>query len=336
MADEENVRRSGGSRLQDLPLGMRTVACIGAGNVGRAWAIVFARAGYPVALYDADSALVAGHALPMIRRHLADLADAGLLEDPGAVEARIRPAKTVEDAVQHAIHVQESVKEDAGVKAELFALMDRCASPDAVLASSTSAIPGSQFMKDLPGRRRCVIAHPVNPPYLVPLVEICASPWTDPQVMQDCFAFMEKIGQTPIRVNREIAGFVLNRLQFVLVTEALHLVGEGYCSVDDVDKVLTAGLARRWAFLGPFEVMHLNATGGYGEFMRALGGMIRTLAKDAKLNYEWDDRLVASIHEHLSQRTPITAVPDRQAWRDRQLMALSKHLLAMQEADDLD
>jgi L-gulonate 3-dehydrogenase len=312
---------------------MRTVACIGVGNVGRAWAIVFARAGYQVTLYDADTALVTDRALPMIRGHLADLADAGLLENPGVVAARIQPVDTVENAVAHAIHVQESVKEDAAVKAELFALMDRCALPDAVLASSTSAIPGSEFMKELSGRRRCLIAHPVNPPDLIPLVEICASPWTDPQVMQSCLAFMEKIGQTPILVNREIPGFILNRLQFVLVTEALHLVGEGYCSVDDIDKVLTAGLARRWAFIGPFEVMHLNATAGYRGFMQGLGSMIRTLAKDAKLDYDWDAPLVDSIHGHLAQRTPLAALPNRQAWRDRQLMALSKHLDSMKMTD---
>src|SRR6266850_2447567 len=115
---------------------MRPVACIGVGNVGRAWAIVFARAGYTVRLYDADPAVVVGRALPMIRRHLTDLATAGLLESPADVEARIVPTGTLKDAVAGVIHVQESVKEDVAVKGALFELMDRSAPPDAVLASS--------------------------------------------------------------------------------------------------------------------------------------------------------------------------------------------------------
>lgn len=313
---------------------LRSIACIGAGNVGRAWAIVFARAGHPVSLFDANPAVVVDHALPMIRGSLQDLAAAGLLAEPAAaVEERISAASTVEDAVAGAIHVQESVREDAVIKAALFAHIDRCTPPDAIIASSTSAIPGSAFMEHVAGRRRCLVAHPVNPPYLIPLVEICPSPWTDPAVTDECYAFMEKVGQTPIRVNREIAGFILNRLQFVLVSEALHLVGEGYCSTDDVDKVLTAGLARRWAFIGPFEVAHLNATEGYRGFMHSLGDMIRTLAKDAKVDYEWDDRLVEEIHGQLAQRTPVASVPERQAWRDRKLMAVARYLAEMRDAE---
>jgi len=302
------------------------VACIGAGNVGRAWAIVFARSGYDVALYDANPSVVENQSLPAIAQSLKDLEQAGMIADAAAVLARISAAATLEDAVAGAVHIQESVREDAAIKRDLFIRIDAIAGPDALIASSTSAIPGSDFMGDVPGRARCLVAHPVNPPYLIPLVEICPSPWTAPDAVDRCYDFMKSVGQEPIRVNEEIAGFILNRLQFTLAGEALHLVGEGDCSGEDIDKVITAGLARRWAFIGPFEVGHLNATEGYKGFMTNLGEMVRTLAKDAKVDYPWDDALVDKIQGELIKRTPVADVPARQAWRDRHIMRLNKHL----------
>lgn len=316
-----------------LPNPTRTVACIGAGNVGRAWAIVFARAGWPVTLYDRDPDVVTKHALPMIRRHLDDLSAAGILPDRHEVEARIAATCSLEEAVRHAVHVQESAREDIATKADLFAFLDRHTPSDAIIASSTSAIPGSAFLQEVAGRHRCIIAHPVNPPYLIPLVEICASPWTAPQVITDCMAFMSKVGQSPIRVNREIPGFILNRLQFALVGEALHLVGEGYCSVEDIEKVMTEGLARRWALMGPFEVAHLGATAGYRGFMQGLGGMVRSVTRDAKVNYDWTQALVEAIHGRLSERIPVAAIPECQTRRDRRLMALARFIAEMQASE---
>jgi hypothetical protein len=127
-------------------------------------------------------------------------------------------------------------------------------------------------------------------------------------------------------LRREIRGFLLNRLQFALVGECMHLVGEGYCSVEDIDAVLTAGLARRWSFIGPFEVAHLNATEGFKGFMTGLGPMVRSVSGDVQPDYPWDDALVARIHEELARRTPVAEIPQRQAWRDRQLMQIVQRL----------
>lgn len=304
----------------------KVIACIGAGNVGRAWAIVFARAGHTVRLYDADPVAVTQRALPAIDISLADLVAAGLLPEAAPVRSRIEGCDTLEQAVRDADHIQESASENLAIKIALFSEIDALAAPAAIIASSTSAIPGSKLFEHLRGRARCLVAHPVNPPYLIPLVELCPTPWTDPQVVARCRQFMGDCGQQPVELRREITGFLLNRLQFALAGEALHLVGEGYCTPEDIDLVMTAGLARRWAFIGPFEVGHLNATAGYAGFMQGLGDMVRSVAADVQPDYPWDAALVAQIHARLSARTPVDAVPRRQAWRDRQLMAVARFL----------
>jgi 3-hydroxyacyl-CoA dehydrogenase len=304
----------------------KIIACIGAGNVGRAWAIVFARAGHTVRLFDADPTTVPQRALPAIDISLADLVVAGLLPEAASVRARIQACSTLEHALEDADHIQESASENLAIKTELFSAIDALAAPAAIIASSTSAIPGSKLFEHLPGRSRCLVAHPVNPPYLIPLVELCPTPWTDPQVVARCRQFMADCGQQPVALKREITGFLLNRLQFALAGEALHLVGEGYCTTEDIDLVMTAGLARRWAFIGPFEVGHLNATAGYAGFMQGLGDMVRSVAADVQPDYPWDAALVERIHARLSARTPVEAVPERQAWRDRQLMAVARFL----------
>src|SRR5205814_8876881 len=156
------------------------IAVVGAGLIGRAWAIVFARAGHAVALHDADRAALADN-LPVIDAALRDLRNAGLLEEaPSAVRARIRVAGTLDDALDGAAYVQENIRETLEAKRDIFRRMDTVALPETILASSTSTIPASEITRDLAGRRRCLVAHPVNPPHLVPLVELAPAPWTSP------------------------------------------------------------------------------------------------------------------------------------------------------------
>ena len=174
---------------------------IGAGLVGRSWSIVFARAGREVALFDADSS-TAARALAIIEKSLAELQAAKLIQDAGAVRSRIRLAKSLGEALEGAIHAQEAVSERVEVKREAFRDMDALASPQAVLASSSSTLPASAFADGLSGRRRCLVAHPLNPPHLVPLVELVPAPWTDPDAVRRTRALMESVGQEPITMHK--------------------------------------------------------------------------------------------------------------------------------------
>lgn len=302
---------------------MSTVACIGAGTVGRAWAVVFARAGYDVRLYDAIEGEVARTAIPGARRTLELLAENGLLnEDVEAVVGRISAAGSIADAVAGVIFVQESVREDVGVKREVFAQIAAHAPADAILASSTSALPGSDFLGHFDHPERALVVHPVNPPSLIPLVELCGTQWTAPDTIEKTRTLMTDAGMRPIVLKKEIDGFILNRLQFTLVAEALHLVGEGYCTPEDIDAVLTDGLALRWASIGPFEVAHLNAPNGFQGFVDRLGPMMRRMGEAARTDYDWTAEQIAAAHAELAKRIPVDAIPDRQAWRDQQILAL--------------
>ncbi|SMQ75611.1 3-hydroxyacyl-CoA dehydrogenase [Devosia lucknowensis] len=302
---------------------MSTVACIGAGTVGRAWAVVFARAGHNVRLYDAIEGEVTRTAIPGARRTLELLSENGLLtEDVETVVARISAAASIAEAVTGVVLVQESVREDVDVKREVFAEIAAHAPADAILASSTSAIPGSDFLGHFAHPERALVVHPVNPPSLIPLVELCGTHWTAPETLSEAWGIMTDAGMRPILLKKEIDGFILNRLQFTLVAEALHLVGEGYCTPEDIDAVLTDGLALRWASIGPFEVAHLNAPDGFQGFVDRLGPMMKRLGAAAQTDYDWTPEQVAAAHAELAERIPIASIADRAAWRDRQILAL--------------
>ncbi|MEI8402547.1 MAG: 3-hydroxyacyl-CoA dehydrogenase NAD-binding domain-containing protein, partial [Alcaligenaceae bacterium] len=147
------------------------IAVVGSGLIGQAWAIVFARGGHEVKMWDGDPKAVT-LAFRLIEEQVADLQAAGLITDPKGLIARISASATLEEVLQDVDYVQENLPERVEMKIEIFAKMDKLASPTTVLASSTSSIPASAFTENLPGRSRCLIAHPVNPPYLIPVVEI--------------------------------------------------------------------------------------------------------------------------------------------------------------------
>ncbi|MEQ1768259.1 MAG: 3-hydroxyacyl-CoA dehydrogenase NAD-binding domain-containing protein [Devosia sp.] len=305
---------------------MTKVSCVGTGLVGRAWAVVFARAGYEVALFDAKDGEVEAAALPGIRATLALFDEAGLLADPmDTIIARIRVAASLHEAVAGADYVQESIREDADAKREVFAAIAAAAPADAILASSTSAILGSRFLSDIPHPERALVAHPVNPPSLIPLVEVCGTNLTSPETVASTRRLLTGAGMLPITVNREIDGFILNRLQYTLVAEAMHLVGEGYCSPEDIDRVVTDGLALRWAFLGPFAVAHLNAKDGFQGFVDRLGPMMRRMGADARTDYPWTQAQSELIHSAMIKTMPIDTLPLHAARRDRNILAL-RHL----------
>jgi L-gulonate 3-dehydrogenase len=309
---------------------MEKIAVIGAGLIGRAWAMVFARAGHPVKLWDNDAGAVPT-ALRLIEEGVRELRGFGLVsEDPRTVSMRVTAAATLAEAVQDADYVQENTAERVDVKQLVYAQMDAAAPPDCILASSTSTIPTSVFSAGLKGKQRCIVAHPVNPPHVVPVVELSPAPWTSPGVVERSFALHEKVGQVPIIVKREVQGFILNRLQAALLNEAWRLVKEDYVTVDDLDKCLKDGLGLRWSFMGPFETIDLNAPGGVPDYAQRYGPALYEMMKDVQLE-PWDPALIAKINAERRKVMPQEQHAEREAWRDRRLMALIAHKRAMCE-----
>ena len=297
------------------------VAIVGAGLVGRGWAIVFARAGHEVTIYDA-SAEIRAAVLGKISDSLLDMRKAGLIEAVEPVVQRLRVADTLEGAVGDADYVQESVFERADVKQAICLEIDRAMRADAVVGSSSSGIPASAFTQSCLNRARFLIVHPVNPPHLIPLVELVPAPWTDPAVVTWLRSEMEAVGQAPIVVRKEIEGFVLNRLQGALLNEAWALLEEGVASAADIDLTVSHGLGFRWSFMGPFETIDLNAPGGIADYARRLGPLYHSIALARRNPAPWSEELIHQAEAARREKLPAAELGERSAWRDRNLMAL--------------
>jgi 3-hydroxyacyl-CoA dehydrogenase len=286
--------------------------------------MVFARAGWRVQLYDNASTQL-DRARVHILTSLTEQQEVGLVDDAGRAAARVFMFRRIEDAISGADWVQENLPEEVDVKRDIFRVLDALAPEAAVLASSTSAIPASQFTETLAGRARCLVAHPVNPPHLVPVVELCGAPWTSADTVERARSIMSEVGQEPIVVRRELDGFILNRLQGALLSEAMRLVGEGYVSPDDLDKTVAHGLGLRWSFMGPFATIELNAPGGVADYCARYSGFYRKLAADPPAARVWDGEHVARVVAALGE-PPTPAERERKMdLRDRRLLALARH-----------
>lgn len=300
------------------------MAIVGAGLIGRAWASIFARAGWSVRLFDpVDGQAARCHAL--CREALDQLHRHGLCADPAGALARISVVSSLKDALEGVTLVQENAPEKVEVKQALYAELDALAPADAILASSTSAIVASAFTENLKGRHRCLVAHPVNPPHLVPVVELCGAPWTAPDVISRARAIYDEIGQVPITVRKEIEGFILNRLQGALLTEAMRLVGEGYVSPQDLDHVIADGLGLRWSFLGPFATIELNAPGGIPDYVARYSGFYQRIAADPASPQAWTGESAARVASEWGRRPDAAEIERRSQARDERLAALQAH-----------
>ena len=303
---------------------MKRVAMIGSGLIGRSWAIVFARAGWTVSLYDPADGVASG-AIPLIESELASLAKLGLVDDPKAAASRVSAARSMEQAVDGVDFVQENGPEDVNAKIGIYEKLDAAAAPDTVLASSTSAIVASRFTEKLRGRARCLVAHPVNPPHLVPVVELCGAPWTSAGTIARARAIYESIGQVPVTVKREVEGFVLNRLQGALLAEAFRLVAEGYVSPQDLDHTISDGLGLRWSFMGPFETIELNAPGGIPDYCARYTGFYKRLQSAPATPEAYSDTSVSEIVTQWGHAATPERISKRMQWRDGRLAALAAH-----------
>jgi L-gulonate 3-dehydrogenase len=303
---------------------MAKVAIVGAGLIGRAWAMIFSRAGWEVALHDPHPGALE-EAVGTCAAGLEALEREGLCEDAAAASARITARRSLAEALDGVAYVQENGPEDVAIKKALFAEMDALCPPEVILASSTSAIQCSLFTQDLPGRARCLVAHPVNPPHLVPIVELSGAPWTDPAVVARARAIFEEIGQAPIEVRREIDGFILNRLQAALLTEAFRLVEEGYVTPQDLDLTVSQGLGLRWSFMGPFETIELNAPGGIPDYCARYGPFFRRFCAEPAGPEVWDEERMRRVFEAWGDDPEPQAQRAKTSWRDGRLAALSAH-----------
>lgn len=226
------------------------IAVIGAGLMGHGIALTFARAGHIVTLTDPFS-----QALTSAPKRIADSLRLLGADEPEitATLARVTLAPTTAEAVANASFVFEAAPEKLELKQAIFAEIEAHATADTILASNTSVIQISKIMVGLKKRHRALGTHWWNPPHMIPLVEVVKTEWTDPVLAQTMFDLLAVAGKTPAMVEKDIPGFIGNRLQHALWREAISLVENGICSAETVDNVVKASFGRRLAVLGPLE-----------------------------------------------------------------------------------
>ncbi|XP_006894187.1 PREDICTED: lambda-crystallin homolog [Elephantulus edwardii] len=289
--------------------------------------MLFASGGFKVKLYDIEKQQIT-NALENIRKEMEVLERSGSLKGSLSRQEQlslISGCSDIKEAVEGAMHIQECVPEDLELKKKIFAQLDRIVDDKVVLSSSSSCLLPSKLFAGLTHVKQCIVAHPVNPPYYVPLVELVPHPDTDPSTMDRTHALMKQIGQSPIRVLKEMDGFVLNRIQYAIISEAWRLVDDGVVSPSDLDLVMSDGLGMRYAFIGPLETMHLNAEGMLSYCERYSEGMRRVLKTFGTIP-EFSGATVQKVNQAMCERVPDDPehLAARRKWRDECLMRLSK------------
>jgi 3-hydroxyacyl-CoA dehydrogenase len=300
--------------------GVAAAAVLGAGSIGVAFALRFAGAGVRVTLWDPFP-----EALSRARAELAErAAAAGLARD--AAESLIQFDGDLMAAVAGAGLVQECAPEQLELKRKLLAGVARHAPAGALIASSSSAIVPSLQAAELADQvaARFLVAHPANPPHLLPVIELVPGQRTSAQAVRHASDWYRGAGMRPVTVNREVEGFIYNRLQGAVLREAYCLVRDGVASVADIDEVMRGGLGRRWSVIGPFETADLNTRGGIASHALKMGPAYERMGAERGQHDPWTPELVAQVAAERRELLAPSAWDERVRWRDQRLMALTR------------
>jgi len=309
---------------------INTAACIGFGIIGSSWSVCFARAVDVVFIYDPSEEVVRD-GLASAKEAFESLENAGLIDSAADSFARLQPVDTLTDAVSRAGYIQESAPERLEFKRSLFKDIDMASPTTSIIASSTSEIPPSQFISGLSGRARMIVAHPLNPPHLVPAIEICPCQDTSAETIDRASAFLRECGQAPLVMTKERNGFVMNRLQLAVLREAWSLVETGVCGPQDIDVAMRDGLARRWAVNGPFATNLLSTRVGYEHFIDLYGDTLKSIADDLSTDWSFDAAFGAKLDKVMGAPLDVQTYEEKTSSRNGQLLLLAAALRSSQK-----
>lgn len=302
-----------------------TAAVVGAGVIGSAWAARFALHGVDVSVVDPnpDTERIIDEVFANAR------AAWRALELPTPAEGAVTVVDSVAEAVSGAEHVQESAPENLAVKRGILAEIDRCAPPEAVIASSTSGIKPTDLQASLTRPERLVVGHPFNPVYLLPLVEVCGGEQTEQWAITDAVDTYASVSMKPLHVRVEIDAFIADRLLEAVWREALWLVDDGVATTAEIDDAICYGFGLRWAQMGLFETYRAaGGEGGFAHFIRQFGPTLALpwsrLTDVPDLGDELVETLVAQSEAQSGQYTP----RELERIRDRNLVGILKALEA--------
>ena len=301
---------------------IKRVAVVGCGTVGASWAALFMAYGFDVAAYD--PAPGAEERLRTFIQHAREQ----LLELGAAGKGELRFTADLPEALHAADFVQENAPENEALKRRMLADIETLTSNTAIVASSTSSLLRSSIVADCKQTRRFIVAHPFNPPHLVPLVELVGE---DAGVIEQASNFYRDIGRRPVVLNHEMPGHIANRLASALYREAVYLVEQGVASVADIDAALCNGPGLRWAVMGPHMTYHLGGgSGGIEHYLAHLGSsQVRRWASlgDPALSPDVQAKIVAGVHDEARGRS----IPELEERRDRALLNILRSRIEVSE-----
>jgi len=302
---------------------MKNVGVIGGGLIGASWAAIFSKSGFNVFVYDPYPDVFDTYE----SRVTSFLEELKTIDETINVEEslnRINANVTIEDLCSNVEYIQESAPEILSVKQELFAKLDNLAPEEVVIGSSSSAMPISSITQNLKGQHRCIITHPANPPHLIPCVEICPGENTSNRTIEKTKEIFTASGASIVNVKKEIDGFILNRLQGALLNEAMRLYSDGYASSDEIDATIRDGLGLRWAFMGPFETIDLNAPGGIKDYISRYGPIFVEMAKNQTKIPDWSEEAGKKLELERRKILSHDKLEDRAKKRNQLLKSLRK------------
>ena len=307
---------------------IRTVACIGAGLIGQNWTTLFSSKGLEVTLHDVTQDILQ-NSITNIASSLIFMEENNLLRagEADAALKRIRPTTDLAEAVAHADYVQESVPDNYEIKKQVFQELDAQAPHHTILASSASGLLMTEIQKVTTRPERCVLAHPVLPAHLIPLVEIVGGEHTSPSTVKATRDFMKSIGKTPVVLNREVPGYIVNRLQAALLREAIDLVHKGIASASDVDTAFCMGIGLRDPLIGPFLRIHLAGSGVerfIENFSRSYQYRWETMEMWTSIPPSAAKSIIKGVNEMEVVRTK--TLEEIKSWRDEMLVKILKLL----------
>ncbi|MFC7405861.1 3-hydroxyacyl-CoA dehydrogenase [Georgenia alba] len=313
--------------------GQLTVGVLGGGALGLGFALRVALSRHVALVYEPDESR-RGELGEELADRLATLGRYNLLDEtPATVARRVVIVRGLAEAIRGSALVQECVAEDLDIKRAVVADAAADLGERTPMASSSSAIGPSRIFSASAVEDRGLVGHPLNPPHLIPVVEVVPSPMTDPRVTSRAEEVYRAMGMRPVLVHKEVDGFVTNRLQAALLREAYHLVADGVVAPDDVDALVRDGLGRRWCFMGPFETADLNTRGGIATHAERLGPAYARFGREREGQDPWRTGAVEEVTAARREILSLEDWPERVRWRDEEIVRRMARRLAVEQEE---
>jgi 3-hydroxyacyl-CoA dehydrogenase len=306
----------------------KSVGIIGTGVIGSSWAAFYSSIGLEVKMYDLDKRSCR-KGVERAVSFIEGMKRGSLITEQEEKEAvsRLNASESIEATVNNADIVQESVAENYSAKHDTFKIVDAQSHPETVIMSSSSGLLMTEIQKVTQRPGRCLIAHPFNPPHLIPLVELVPGKQTDEKILHHMKEFFEAAGKTPVVLRKEAPGHIANRLSAALWREAVDIVLKGIADVGEVDKALRAGPGLRWALMGPHLTYHLGGgEGGIKHFIDHLGPAFETWLDDMAVWTKFPPESRDILYEGVQKEIEGKNQAELAKWRDKKLAELIKIL----------